>query len=570
MPVVPRDQRQVEIGQAPGPAPFQQYNGSAPAEAFGGGAAGASLGKSFQGLGQTVEGAAEKIQRRANDSALEGLDLEASQEQTRIEIEAKKLKGRDAKSGLDYADQEWKKVSDRLSQKASNEEQRAAIAKLLNGRYATLDRTLQLHAASQIEVADKVQHEAYQATLGEEAIRNRDDPERVKESMGKLYATVERHLALDGITDEASVKAKQQEVGSATNLAIVKSFLDSDDPYKDTKAKAYYEAHKDEFIEKDRRVAFEQLKTATMVGESQRQADQIYASSKDEGEAMQKVMALSGELRDKTEARVKDLFSMKKLVDDRKREDNYRQADMILGRTGDTDRIPPALWNSFSASEQEKLKEIARHKREGTQPVTNWTEYYNLKTMAASPQLRSNFMRINLLEYRTRLADTEFKELVNAQDGLRKGDDKTQKLLDGVRTDQEIVNSAIKKAGYDPNSKDDAVITETSLLRKKIDDQVIALQERTGHKVTSKELEEITDKLIIEGRTEKRTFLGIDWLSRDTRKRRFQMLPGEKMDFDIGDVPAADRALIEQALKKRGITPSDEKILDLYTQKVSR
>ena len=31
-----------------------------------------------------------------------------------------------------------------------------------------------------------------------------------------------------------------------------------------------------------------------------------------------------------------------------------------------------------------------------------------------------------------------------------------------------------------------------------------------------------------------------------------------------------DRALIEQALKKRGITPSDEKILDLYTQKVSR
>jgi hypothetical protein len=73
-------------------------------------------------------------------------------------------------------------------------------------------------------------------------------------------------------------------------------------------------------------------------------------------------------------------------------------------------------------------------------------------------------------------------------------------------------------------------------------------------------MQKIVDGLMIQGITEK------GWLW-DTKKRKYQLQPGEKMLFKIDDVPGTEKAKIEDALRRKGIPVSNEKILELYSRK---
>jgi hypothetical protein len=560
---VPVEKRQAEIGGLPSRG-MGQLPTSAPTEAFGGGQA---LNAASRGMNQAageIGGVHERLEARANESALEGIDLELSQAQTRIEIEAKKLRGKDAASAIDYADQEWQKVSEGVRKRAANPAQQAAAAKLLNARFASLNRTTQFHAAQELDNFDKAQGETYLKSIGDEAISNRDDPSRVSEALAMQEFAVERQGKKNGL-DAAMIKFQQREVGSATRLAIVDSILDSQDPLRDTKAKAFFEKNQNSFTEKDKAKASQLLKSATMAGESQRTSDSLFAKYKDsrEGAFAEAAQIKDPGLRDETVKRLSNLYSMQEIVKKDQEERQYKQAANVIDKTGDPDKIPRTIWNNLTVGERSALESYAKHKREGTQPVTNWGSYYNLKTMAASPPLRSQFMRINLMQYRNEMADSEFKDLVNAQDGLRKGDEKTAKMLDGVRTDQEIVNTALRKAGIDPEK--DSHAEQYGLFRSKVDEKVIAWkQAHQKTEIPGPELQKIVDDMMIEGVTQKRWF----WF--DKKKRKFELEPGEKFQYEIDQVPAAERSKIEAALKRRGIKATEEKILELYSRKAGQ
>lgn len=75
----------------PSPQGLPQYSANAPAEAFGGGSIISDAQRAAGKLGTAVDKYAAEEGRKANESALTGLDLEASHEQTRIEIQAKKM-----------------------------------------------------------------------------------------------------------------------------------------------------------------------------------------------------------------------------------------------------------------------------------------------------------------------------------------------------------------------------------------------------------------------------------------------------------------------------------------------
>jgi hypothetical protein len=573
MPIVPRQERQVDLNRLPTP----QLGGipsSAPAEAFGGGQAGQALGQGLNKIADSVGRYQEQAAQKANEVWGTGADLTLSQKQSDIERAVKNMKGKDAAGALEYAKAEWEKVAEETRKSASNGLQQDAAEKLLQARWVSLKKLTNSHSDSEFNALDKLQNKEYLKATANEAMQNKDDPERVALALMNQAAEVERFGRRQGYTD-AIIKQQQLEENSGTRVAVLNSILSSQDPYKDSKAKAFFEANKSGFTELDEAKASKLVEEATMTGESQRQADKIFASSGSLSAALEQTKSIQEpKLRDETTRRVKDLFGMKKQAEDDAAERNHREAVNIIDRTGNTDDIPRDKWMSFSLSQRSALQNYAEHKRKGSEPATDWNLYYSLKTMAADPRLRNEFMRIDLMQHRSKMANGEFKELVNAQEGLRKGDDKTAKLLDGVRTDQEIVNSALLEAGIDPTPKPDSDdATKVNMFRRKVDEAVIALQGRTGKAVTSKELEEIVADQMVSGITEKHRFklFGVEqsyWPA--TQKRKFELMPGESLDFDYSDIPEAERKVIEKKLSDRKVKPTPERVIEIYKQKVNR
>lgn len=555
MPTVPKPQREEQIGGIPGGGAFPQFSSNAPGESFGGGRALERMNQGFDQIGHGMGELAKKEREKADDAATTEYYVKLAQKKQELYYGANgvvKKKGKDSFAALDDYGKQFDEFANSIEQGMSPA-QIAMAKKIRMKERLEFDGQIMRHVAQESEQYQDQNVKSGIAVARQDAVLS-GDPKTVEEKI-RLQEAIYQQTASG--KPPALVEAEMKDIRGKTHFAVIKSLVDKG---QDMAAKAYYDKVKGELYS-DTDEADRLMKAGVLAGESQRKSDAIFASSKTMESAFSEAAKIADpQLRDETTKRLKDLYSMKNLMEKDREEHNARFAANILDQTGNTDRIPRSLWNTFSPSERAQLESYAKHKREGTEPATNWGTYYNLKTQAADPRLRSEFMRINLMQYRNVLSNAEFKELVNAQEGLRKGDEKTEKLLDGVRTNQEIINTALKKAGIDPESDKEKDADQYGLFRQKVDERVVALQSQTGRPVSSKELTEIVDDLMIQGITEK------GWIF-DTKKRKFQLEPGQKLEFKIDQVPLAERQKIEAALKKRGIAVTDDKVLDLYTRK---
>lgn len=567
MPVVPRTERRtIEVQDAP-QARLPSLPESAPREAFGGGEQ--AIIEGANKLAETGSQIIQKFQQRADDSAIEGLDLEASKEQTRIEIAAKNLKGKDALGSSDYANKEWAKVGENLDKKASNGRQRAALQKLLLNRAANLDRTIQFHADAQIEAHEKVQGDTYLVALKDEAVRNRNDQVLFQEAMEKQAFTLERHLKRQGLGDPGIVEQKKRQLFGATGVEVIRAYVDSDDPYGDSKAKAFFEKHKDSFTEEDKAKAFKLVESGTLAGESQRKSDAIFGATKNLSSALEEAKKIEDpKLRDETTRRVKDLYAQKKLADDQRNDENHKLAGQIIDQYGNVDRIPRGIWDSFKVSEKESLKAYAKHRNEGTQPPANSQKYYDLRLLAANPATQSEFSKMSLDRLKGQVTDSELSKLTDLQAGIIKGDGKSAKEIGGIRTNKQIIDQTLAPLGITPK-KDKERYAEFG---RKLDELAADHEHETGKKPNRAEVQAMVDGLLLEGTTKKGTLFGIDALWPDTKKRAFELDPGES--FVEGDkaaaekVPAGERAKIVDYLKRNKLPINERNILKLFSLKV--
>jgi hypothetical protein len=572
MPMVPRQDRSVELSRLPSPR-LGELPSSAPAEAFGGGEAGQALGKGLNKIADAAGKYQEQAAQRAHEVWATGADLTLSQKQADIEQAVKNMKGKDAAGSYEFAQKEWTKTAEEIRKSAANPLQQEAAEKLLQQRWTNLKKYANGHSDSEFSALDKLQNQEYVKATANEAMQNKEDPQRVGVALANQAAEIERYGRRQGWTD-GIIKQKQLEENSATRMGVLNAYLDSQDPMKDSKAQAFFAANQGGFTELDKAKASKLLESATLTGESQRQADRIFASAADLSVALKQASALDGKLRDETTRRVKDLFAQKKLAEDTLAEQRMKEAGNIIDQTGNTDNIPRSTWESLSVSQKTSLESYAKHKREGTEPVTDWNQFYSLKTMAATPQLRNEFMRIDLMQYRSKLGNAEFKELINAQDGLRKGDDKTSKLLDGVLTDTQRMDAALRDAGYDPSPKEESDDWNTvTQFRRAYEARVIQLNSQQQKEATAEQKEAIISDLMAEGAVEKYRFklFGVEqayWP--DRRKKKFELLPGEAMEVEYSDIPERERATIEKKLKERKIKPTEDRVLEIYRKKVGQ
>ena len=560
MPSVPRYTRTVEEQTSP----RVRVDTTQSLEAFGGG----------QGLNNTI-GAAQGLLKQSSDifaeqkkkaDSLVNQESDASLHKlkTDVEIKGKNMLGKDALKSEELLDTVWRKGLGELESKLSNDEQRIEFRKKAAAYEAQLYGDLKSHSAQQIRQYDDNLTKSSVENYRNDAISNFKDPSKIQVSLMQQEKAMREYGERHGISDE-DMKNNLDEARSKTHAGVIIRMLNTGD---DMLAGKYFKNISEQMVGADKSSIEKLLEEGSFRGEAQRRSDMILNENLPMTDALAKAREIEDpKLRDEVSQRVKQRFVDKKMAENQDIEALHKRGADYLDKNPDIDQYQnenPIDWARFSVGERESLRAYAKKRRAGEDVGTDWAEYYNLKTMAAEPATRDKFKQTNLYAMKNKLADAEFKEMVSLQTDLRKGSGKSDKLLNGYRTASMIVNDSMRAAGIDPSPKEGSKdATSVAMLRAKIDQQVVTLQQQTGKEATNEDVQRITDNMLVQVITDK----GILW---DTKKRNFELSPTETGTIDIKDVPTLEKDKITKALMKNKIPVTDDNILKLYTRKLQQ
>lgn len=453
---------------------------------------------------------------------------------------------------------DFDKVSGQIAQDLKTPRQRDAFEKLRSNEWQRTNLEVFRHVDQQRQEFRAGEYKGFLTNQVNDAIRSAEDPAAVGVSLGKISAAIDATAPSLGYGQDA-ITAQKAAAASDVHVGVIHQLLALG---QDGKAKIYFEAHKSA-IAGD---ALDQVTSAVDVGSlrgaSQQKADAILASRGTLDEQLAKAKDLEPKLRDAVEQRLEHA----NVVKDKQKQDALEQSQRasydILDRTGDVTQIPPATWSSYTGVTRSAMQSYARQRAEGIPVKTDLPTYYALMQQAADEP--SSFIGQNLLNYKHKLDDTEFKQLSNLQLAIKNGNrSASEKDLGGFRTKSEIVDDTLAQYGIQtlPSKQTEKEKTAVAQLRRMLDQRVDVVQQ-SGKKVTNVEIQQALDDLL----AAKHTTPGSWW----ALVRPFRYDLGDRsmrvVDLTPADIPESERPLIEDALRRRGQAVTDQTVLDLYIE----
>ena len=552
MPTVPTySGPQVQQAQAPS----LQVEANAPIEAFGGGQL------RNQVFEQTIS-IMQKAKNNADELSVMEAESKLSEVETGLLYDQKtgihSRTGKDAFSLPKEISEKYNKESAAIMGTLTNDVQKRYFQSRVEQRANDVNRQVQRHVFQQMKKYDDDTTSAYLKNTQAEAINNYQDPERLAAAINNQNNAIIKYGERNGFAADSEVtKMRVQAAESETHKKVIGRILSNGDDMLATK---YFEANKD-FLHGDDLVQVEgHVKESSYRGESQRKTAEIMNMNLPMNQALEKAKTIEDpKLQDLAVDRIKQEYHLKDIARRDYQEKAQINAGNFLDKTKDLDayiKQHPSDWASFDIGTKSRLEAYAADKKAGKNIVTDSATYYDLKTLAATPETREKFLETNLMKYRGQLSDTDFKKMVDIQSGLRKGDDKAKKTLDGFMSNNQVVDSSLIAAGFNMKDKE-----KSAQVKLSIDKQVADLEERTGKKATNQEIKEITDGLMLEVVTDK----GFLW---DTKKRAYELAPSDVLNIDLKDIPPAERKKIQETLQRRGLMDDDRSIIELYSKKL--
>lgn len=555
---------------------------NAPIEAFGGGSAPNATAAAAQNVEHEVRNFAIQQENHANSVAVTNATTQTVMKKNDLLYNPQNglitRKGSLAFGASEEINGEYQKFQDEMVNSLSNDRQKQDY--LANSTHVGLglNEAVQKHVFVETKRYDDQSTESAINAAQDDAVLNYHVPgtveQRLEDQKGLILVNAKRNgmptdlVDKDGKPTITGMMVKNSS--SSTISKVVDKMLAND---QDQAAEQFYKKFKDQVSGLDSTRLDKNLEEGSLRGKSQRLSDEYTSPSfNDAGqaipgsqptmtEAMEKVSEITDpKLRDATSARVKDFYSTQKIAEANDAENLFRDASKTIEET--KERPDPATWMKLTPQQRSSADARIKQLRQGIEPETNWQKYYDLKSMASDPQTRDAFMRKDLMQIRTEMGDSEFKELISLQAGVRNKDATAEAKLDGYRTDASIVNDALTAVGIKPNDKAGTTDSQkVALFRRKVDETIATMQERTGKKATNSDVQAIVDNLMVNTITEK----GVLW---NTRKRAFELNSGDQVDVDFTDIPKSEIPKIRDALQRRGRPVTNDAILDTYKKKI--
>lgn len=468
--------------------------------------------------------------------------------------------GKKGKDAFGVPDEYGKRFDDsaaEIEKGLSNDDQKRMFNEMRQKMRVDFDADLQKHVFMEkgkyeLEVTDN----AIKAEQ-DNAILNYHDPEKVAQSLELQKSLLVDHAQKNGKSAEW-LQQQTALITGKTHEGIINRMIQNGN---DMEAKNYFEAHKDEMSGSDIGQMEKVVHAASTKAEAVRITDELMAKYSNMGDALKdpRVKKLEDEdLRLALEDRIQNQYGVKERARAMKAENLLRNATDIVEKSGDYTKVPPQIVAQLDMGQRRTLQAYAKAVSEGDQIATDWSRYYELKTMASSPELANKFAQTNLLTERMRLGNTEFKELMNLQTSMRNKDGKSDDELKGIRTRTQIINDALAAADIDPTPKQGTKDAErVNQLRRRMDEIDQAYFTQNKKRMSNEELAQQVDKQLTKVITDK------GWLY-DTKKYSFETEKGEAVGVAVKNIPRPERLKIEQALRSNNKPVTDDNITQLF------
>jgi len=531
--------------------PGVKVAGDAPLAAFGGGDALAGFSNAVQKTGGTLIKLVEEEKRNANDVAATGAWSDLSKKKNDLvynpETGAMTRKGKNAFGVVEEFGTKFDQLADEIEEGLANEDQKALFRRIRAKERQELDTHLQRHVYAESKAFDEETTKSGLAAARENALLNFTDPKKIQESIAMQRVLLTSYAGRQGLSTDGE-KLLMQEAESETHTGVIQRMLTQG---QDLAAKRYFEANREGLTGKHAQAVEKALEEGSIRGESQRQADALWQKA---GGNLTAAMKLARgiedpKVRDETERRLEHRAGAEERAQRLGQDKLYERWALVLEQSkGDLDKVPPGVMASLSAGHRKALRDYADNLRRGIEPERNSPDYYNLKQMAATPELQAKFLETNLMIYKPTVAGSDLHELIQLQTSLRNKDSKADEVLNGFRSTKQVVDEAFEAAGFSANPKTDKEAEKLNKFHKAVDDEIRLHQAQTGKKVSTEEAQKIADRLLIKQVTHKGWF----W---DTKRAGFEV---------DEEVPEEERKVIESKLRSRGMRPTPEMIFNVY------
>jgi hypothetical protein len=395
---------------------------------------------------------------------------------------------------------------------------------------------------------DQYRDNVYEGTVKTEtnvAALNWRDQAKVNDSIGRIVANTALWGDRNGITGDALLAVQMDNVDQV-HSSVVNSALDAGD----VEFAAQYIDRNRSTIKAPRLVELEgKVATETDVRASARIADDVIGSFggriPSETEVRQKVREIAGDnVRVRDDATQEALAQVGSMLRDRERREQEVMAS-VFGRLeangGNLAALPASLRAAIPGDKLGSVRNYADGLRGGGKVETDWDLYIKLRTNPAL--LRST----NLMAFRNRLEDAEFKQLAGLQA------EAPEVVQTEVQTTTQRMNMRLAEIGIDSSPRPGTRQSKSrarafSTLTTNIRDKETAL----GRRLTPEESDAEVDRLFssVEVRGD---------LFGTTDVALFEVEPGAELV-----VPNSDRQKIISALKEQRKEVTEANILHYY------
>lgn len=496
---------------------------------------------------------AEDERRRADETAL----LEASNKLAKWENArlydpssgALTVKGKDAMPLPEQVGAEFEAVAGDIEGTLSTDRQRKAFARERANRAINLDLNLRRHVFGEMQTYEAGELKTFIANGTEAAIANANDPRRVGQELQAVVNKIELHAPRAGLGPEAT-KAAIESARTQVHVGVIDRLLENN---QEKKAAAYYAEVQDQIAGSERGKVEKALDAGSIRAEAQAATIKIISGGGTLQEQRAKANALDDpKLRDEVKARLEHEAA----VSDRDARDREEAASRhgydIIDKGGTTDNIPPAIWASYSGGTRSAMRSYQMSMAKGTPVETDWPTFYSLMEQASTDP--GTFLQQNLLNYKHKLNDTEFKQVEALKMSLRTGDrEQTAKLSEDYRTEGQVIDNSLHAAGIDPGKKENA--TATAFMRQRVGELTARLQKETGKKATNEDIQGVVDSIMTTSVEVPGSWWNI-FGPATTSKSVLELTPK--------DIPSSERKEIDRVLRSHGWPVTDEAALSLF------
>lgn len=471
-------------------------------------------------------------------------------------------------------------------------EQQRAFQRLSSQEWQTVDLQVRRHVYSEMQEYRQTELKGVLSNATDDAIRSADDPALIAVHLSRAEDAIRKNAPAMGFGPEA-IQEQLRAVQSGVHTGVITQLLATD---QYGKAQAYFDATKSE-IAADRIDNIEHaLEEGGLRKQAQQQSDSIIAAGGTLTQQREKARAIEDpKLRDQVMERIEHEAAISERADREAKEATSKQVYNILDRTGDVSKIPTPIWANLTGAERSAAREYADKLTRGEKVETDDPTYYALMQQAVDDP--NTFVKQNLLNYRAKLSDGDFKHFVGLQQNVRANQlDAANRTLDDFRTETEIENNALTLAGIDHASKDNTVTV--ARYRSLVADSIRRFESVAGKKPQHKDIEDIANRILSQqidnggaygvsplravgagaasGAITGAFFGGPLGAAAGTVLGGIAapfVVPtngGPKRVIDLApdDVPAKERRDIEGMLKKYGVPVTDETVLSAYQRRL--